>query len=177
MAMAAHTQRLGAFSIAEAFTAAAGRYQDDPVVAVAAREAAESVASGVARDIAQVLAKAAADASDAEITAGIDGVLRGNEAPAVARWTEEALWSAYGAGALRLWQRAAAGNLAGASVLIDWNVDSSPCARCQENADGSPYLPYEVPAMPEHPHCRCWYSTDVRLPVSVLAPFLASAAA
>jgi hypothetical protein len=176
MAMAAHAQRLGAFSIEEAFTAAAQQYRDDTAAETAAREAAESLANGVARDIAQVLAKAAADASDAKIVAGIDGVLRGNEAPAVARWTEEALWSAYGAGAVRLWQRAAAGNLAGASVGIDWLTDSSPCSRCQENADGSPYLPYEVPAFPAHPRCRCFLASDVRIPVSVLAPFLASAA-
>jgi len=176
MAIAAHAQRLGAFSIAEAFTAAAQQYRDDTAAETTARETAESLANGVARDIARVLASAAADASDAEIVAAIDGVLRGDEVPAVARWTEEALWSAYGAGAVRLWQRAAAGNLAGASILIDWNTDSSPCAACQENEDGSPYLPYEVPPMPQHLRCRCWYSSDVRLPVSVLAPFLASAA-
>jgi len=176
MAMAAHAQRLGAFSTAKAFTAAAERYQDDVFVAGAARDAAESLASGVARDIGRVLAGTAADASDADIIASIDGVLRGDQVPAVARWTEEALWKAYGAGAVRLWQRAAAGNLAGASIGIDWNVDSSPCARCSENAAGSPYLSYEVPEFPAHFRCRCWLTSDARLPVSVLAPFLEAAA-
>jgi hypothetical protein len=176
MAMAAHAQRLGAFRIADAFTAAAARLKDDMAVTRMAQEAAENLARGVAADIARVLASAAADASESEIAAGADSFLSGDDVPAVARWTEEMLWSAYGAGAVALWQRAAAGNLAGATVLIDWNVDSSPCAICQENADGSPYLPYEVPPMPQHPRCRCWYSSDVRLPVSVLAPFLAQAA-
>ena len=176
MAMAAHAQRLGAFSIAAAFRAAAQRYQDDVAVTETARQAAESLANGVARDIARVLARSAADASDADIIAAMDGYLRGDEVPAVARWTEEALWSAYGAGAVRLWQRAASGNLAGASVGIDWLTDSSPCALCAENAAGSPYLPYEVPAYPGHRGCRCWLVSDARLPVPVLAPFLASAA-
>jgi hypothetical protein len=172
MAMAAHAQRAGAFSIAAAFRAAAQRYRDDAAVAEAAREAAGSLANGVARDIARVLASSAADASDAELITAVDGYLRGDEVPAVARWTEEALWKAYGAGAVRLWQRVAAGNLAGASIGVSWEVDSSPCALCEENAAGSPYLPYEVPAYPGHRGCRCWLVSDARLPVSVLAPFL-----
>jgi hypothetical protein len=176
MAMAAHAQRLGAFRIADAFTAAAARYRDDMGAARMAQETAENLARGMAADIARMMANAAASASDAEITAAMDSFLFGDDVPAVARWTEEMLWSAYGAGAVRLWQRVAAGNLAGASVEVEWETDSSPCAVCEENAAGSPYLPYDVPPMPQHRGCRCWLTTRTHLPVSVLAPFLASAA-
>ena len=36
--------------------------------------------------------------------------------------------------------------------------DGKVCALCLEAEDGNPYLPSEVPQIPQHVSCRCWYT-------------------
>lgn len=175
LAMAAHRQGLGPFDIGAAFRAARVRLADDTGAARAAQDAADRLINGAVADAARVLATAAADASAADLAAAVAAAILGQDISAVGRWTEEALWEAFGAGAVDLYRRAS-GLFAGQGVEIDWLTDSSPCARCQENADGSPYTPYDVPAFPGHPHCRCNLASQSVLPVAFLRPFLAQAA-
>jgi hypothetical protein len=174
LAMAAYRQGLAPFDIDAAFRAARVSVAGDAGAARAAQGAADAMIRAAAADIARKLAGAAEDARDDELTGYVDTFLDGDDTGAVARWTEEAIWTAFGAGAVDLYRKAG-GQFAGQGIEIDWLTDSSPCAACQENADGSPYTPYDVPSFPGHPHCRCWLSSDTRLPVSLLEPFLTAA--
>ena len=176
LAMAAYRQGLRPFDIDAAFRAARVTFARDTGAARGAQEAADAMIRAVAADIARKLASAAEEASDDELTGYVDTFLDGDDVSAVTRWTEEAIWTALGTGAVDLYRRAG-GQFAGQGIEIDWCVDSSPCARCQENADGSPYTPYDVPGLPEHPHCRCWLASDSRLPLALLTPFVTPGAA
>lgn len=177
MAYAAAAQRLGPFSAGRAFAAALDRLQGDYGPARDAQEAAERMIKGAAADVARALADADVERSLDEVAAYVDTFLTGDEVGAVARWTEQALWSAFGAGQVALYRQAAPRMTAGIGLLVEWETDSDPCATCAANRDGGPYAPEDVPPYPGHPnHCRCWLSTDARFPVSMLAPFLDVAA-
>jgi hypothetical protein len=174
LAMAAFRQGLRPFDIGAAFRAARVTLAGDAGADRAAQEAADAMIRAVAADIARKLADADAAARDDDLTGYVDTFLSGDDVGAVARWTEEAIWTAFGDGAVALYRRSQ-GSFAGQGIAIDWNTDSSPCAACSENAAGSPYTPYDVPSFPQHPRCRCWLSSDTRLPVALLEPFLTAA--
>ena len=174
MALAAWRQGLPGFAIDQAFTAALSA-QGSMSAERAAQEAATSLVGGVTADAARKLVSMTGEAiSENDLAAAVARYVSGGDVPAVGRWTEETLWEAFGSGAVGLY-RQAMGQFTGQGIEVDWNNDSSPCPACLENADGSPYMPYEVPAYPAHGHCRCWLSSDSRLPVSLLEPFLTAA--
>jgi len=175
LAMAAYRQGLAGFDISAAFAAAGARLEGDIIVTSASRDAADRMIRGAAADFGRALPVAAEDAGEGEIAGYLDTFLRGEDIGAVSRWTDEALWSAFGEGAVRLYRRVASGQFTGLGIDVDWNTDSSPCSMCEENRDGSPYAPWEVPAYPGHRGCRCWLTSDTRLPLALLTQFLAAA--
>jgi hypothetical protein len=170
MAVAAQDQGLGSLDIAAAVAAAVARLAGDSTAGQRVRDAASGLAGAVAAAVARVLAGSGQDSTEDEVAEA----MRSAASAASGRWTDWALWGAFGAGAVSLWRRAASA-FSGAfsqSVLIDWDTDSSPCALCSDNASGSPYAPEDVPSYPGHGNCRCSLSTEASLPSSWLNAFL-----
>lgn len=169
MAVAAQDQGHGSLNISAAQAAAAGRLQGDYHVSQQARESAAGLAGTVVNAVARALAASGEDSSEDETA----GAMRSAASTAAGRWTDWALWGAFGAGAVSLWKRAASA-LGGLFTSVDvyWTNDSSPCVLCQENANGSPYAPEDVPPYPGHNRCRCSLESNARLPLSWLAAFL-----
>ncbi len=169
MAAAAYQQHLGTFDTDAAFAAALATLQGDYGVTRQAQEAAQGLIAGAALDVARVLAREGD--GEEEAAEAVMGALRGG---AVGRWVERALWGAFGAGSIALWQRAASalGGLFSSVEMISWDVDSNPCVVCQENSDDGPYTPDNVPPYLAHPNCRCSLSSIGNLPSSWLASFL-----
>ena len=167
MAFASQKQRLAGFSIDAAYTAAVARLDGDLAVSRQARDAAAGITGSAAKAVARALPAASQDGREAMERAA-EAALR----DIVARGADWALWSALGAGAIALYQRAAAQQFTGQGLLLDWNISASACPVCQQNAAGSPYALADLPAYPAHGACRCWISADGDLPLSMLAPFL-----
>lgn len=171
MAAAAWHQNLGPFNTDAAFAAALATLAGDYAVTRQAQEAAQGLIAGAALDVARALARE--DGSEEEAAEAVRGALTGGSA--VGRWVEKALWGAFGAGGIALWQRAASalgGLFASRLEMISWDTDSSPCVICSDNAADGPYLPADVPPYLAHPNCRCSLSSTGNLPLSWLASFL-----
>ncbi len=168
LALAAHGQGQAGFSLAAAFAAAQARLDEDMSVARQAQEAAAGIVAGTASEAARALAasKDGEDDSGEEAEEALAG------SSAASRWADWSLWSAFGAGAVSLYRRISAGMFTGQGLMVDWNTDSSPCELCQENEDDGPYTPDNVPPYPGHPNCRCWLSSDSRIPASLMGQFL-----
>ena len=169
MAFAAQKQRVAGFAAAAAYASARERLAGDMAVTRQAQDARERLAAAAAAVTARALTGSREDAGDGEAEEGIREALR-NPAT-VSRWADWALWAALGAGALRLYQRAAAGQFTGQGVMISWQASASACVLCQANMAGSPYAPVDVPPFPAHHSCRCDLLSDGDLPLSMLAQF------
>jgi hypothetical protein len=174
LALAAYRQGLGSFDIDAAFRAALARLQGDARVTSAALDALSAMIGGATADAARELAAPAPETLEEQVARAVAARIGGEDVAAVRRWTEEALWEAFGSGAVGLYRKAM-GQFTGQGVELDWITDSSPCAVCAANRDGSPYTPYDVPSLPQHFHCRCDIISDTRLPVTLMAPFLVTA--
>jgi hypothetical protein len=169
LAVAAQDQGHGSLDTGAAHEAAVARLRDDYGTGRQVREAVAGLAAAVTAAAARALA-ASDDKSTEDETAE---VMRTGASAAAGRWTDYALWSAFGAGAADLWKRAASalGNLF-TSTEVNWIDSASACIVCQQNAAGSPYAPEDVPPYPAHAHCHCELESEARLPFSWLAAFL-----
>lgn len=169
MAFAAQKQRIAGFSLGAAYAAARGQYEGDAAVTGQAQDARERVAAAAAAAVARALAGAGDSESDDEAEEGVREALR-NPAT-VSRWADWALWAALGAGAMKLYQSAAARQFTGQGLMITWQASASACPVCEQNMAGSPYAPVDVPPFPAHQSCRCDLLSDSDLPASLLAQF------
>ncbi len=174
MAFAAQQQRVAGFSAAAAYAATRERLAGDMAVTRQAQDARERLAAAAAAVTARALAGARDDAGEGEAEEEVRSALR--DPATVSRWADWALWAALGAGALRLYQRAAAGQFTGQGIALEWWASASACPQCEKNASGSPYAPADLPPYPQHHACRCIITAASSLPLSLLAPFLAGVA-
>lgn len=169
LALAASRQGQTGFDIAAAFKAAYGRLADDHSVSQQAADAVTRIVDGTGTDLGRRLASMAGDGSSADdMAAAVDDVAAGDDVGSVSRWTDWALWAAFGIGAMALY------NLAGVQ-LVSWVTagDARVCAApCGENEDNSPFLLGQVPEFPGHPRCRCYLDTSDSIASAFLDAFL-----
>ena len=118
MAAAAYQQRLGTFDTDAAFAASLAALQGDYGVTRQAQEAAQGLIAGAALDVARALARE--DGSEAEAAEAVHGAVSGSDVRPWAGGLRQALWGAFGAGAIALWRRAASavGGLFGSGVEV-----------------------------------------------------------
>ena len=94
------------------------------------------------------------------------GAISGDQAGAPSLLASRALWAAIGAGALALYQLAGVGT-------VTWTAGGpDPCQQCANNAGGSPYQAWAVPAHPAHPNCRCGLDTTDLIDRALLVAFM-----
>jgi hypothetical protein len=166
MLLAAYSQKVAGFSAAAAFASARSQLQGDTSAARQAQDSAARMTAAAAAAVARALAAARAGASDKELAEEAESALRGGTIPG--RGAERALWAAFGAGALALYRRVAAGQFTGQGPMIAWLDSASACPLCQRNAAGGPYAPADVPPYPGHGNCRCILASDTDIPLSML---------
>lgn len=169
MLLAARKQKVAGFSAAAAFASARDRLQGGTDATRQAQEAAAGMVEAAAAAVSRALATARRDATEDELAEQAEAALRvGTIASRAADW---ALWTAFGAGAMALYQRVAAGQFTGGGLLVTWQDSASACPLCSANAAGSPYPPAYVPSYPGHPSCRCILVADSDIPLSMLSLF------
>lgn len=171
LALAADRQGRRGFVVARAFRAAYARLAGDRDVTRRARDTLNRIRDGAATDTGRNLADAGDGGEQDMATAAADGLSGDGSA---SRWTDWALWAAFGAGALALYQKAAAASGGDRSLLMNfWTAgDERVCFRCEAYETGNPYTPGDFPSLPVHPRCRCVGVAADPLPNSFLDAFL-----
>jgi len=196
LAVAADRQGVKGFPVAAAFTAAAQALQGDPDVGQKAQETAQGILGGVAAALSVTLADGAGNgSSDAEMADAVTGTVTGPDVAPVKYGLADALWAAAGAGLTRLIGKLLTGTPAPAGTttetgpaappvpppdepepglaMINWVCEGgNPCVTCQDNQDGSPYAPQDVPAYLAHNHCMCALYLASDVPSSFFAAYL-----
>ena len=103
---------------------------------------------GLAGDIAQ--SSPPADQSDNNLTLGLQATVGAGVGAAF--YLDHHIHSAFALAMLAAYKRA------GENVLFVTVGDDRVCPSCLAAEDGNPYTPENVPPIPFHGSCRCWYS-------------------
>lgn len=178
LALAAARQGKAGFQIDRAFKAAYARLATGHSIDQQATDATTRVIDGTAGDIGRRLAALAGeDAGEDEMTSGADDVLGTGNAPGVT--VQDLLWGAFAGAALALFAQASSpqpGTAPGEApqpVMVNWVTESgNPCKICLDIEAGSPYLPQDVPPLPQHPRCQCEVYAASGMPDSYFAAYL-----
>lgn len=177
LALAAARQGRTGFALDRAFKVAYARLAAERTLSQQAADAAVRIIDGAAGDIGRRLAALAGDDADEDaMTSGVQDVT--DTARSLRATLGDVLWTVMGAAALSLFTRASqpppgAPPDSGVTVLVDWNTEPGACPLCEENRDGGPYAPQDVPAYLAHYGCRCWLSAASGLPAWMLAAWIA----
>lgn len=111
------------------------------------------IIAGIAGDLARSIpGKKYDDASDDKINDAITSTV--STGAGAALYTGMAVHASYASAQLKQIEDA------GEKVAFITVGDGRVCSVCAGDEDGNPYAPNNVPPIPEHVGCRCWYAAD-----------------